>query len=104
MVETTTDPGLISEAIVVWTGWGETAWPTRDEARLVERYGSDTAQKLVPMLNELHRQFFESDAALKVPDLSAARDVAAGRFARLHPDLTPEAVTALAWCYSWDWK
>jgi hypothetical protein len=56
------------------------------------------------MLNELHRQFFESDAALKVPDLSAATEVAAGRFARLHPDLTPEAVKALAWCYSWDWK
>jgi hypothetical protein len=94
----------VSEAIVVWTGWGETSWPAREEGRLVERYGPENARELAPVLSDLYRQFYESDAAIKVPDLSAATKVAADRFARLHPELTAEAVKALAWCYSFDWR
>lgn len=96
------DPGLVSEAILVWTGWCETSWPVRDEQRLVARFGEKIAENLLPVVRELERQFYESDAHLRAADLSAMGALAARRFRMLHPELSEDAVDALAWCYTFD--
>jgi hypothetical protein len=94
------DPELISEAIVIWTGDGRTAWPARDERLLVEHFG-DAAVDLLPRVKELARGFDESDAIHWIGDLSEATDQAESEFRSNHPELSKEAVEALAWRYSY---
>jgi hypothetical protein len=97
-------PAVVSEAIVLWTGWGRAPWPHWDESRLVDHFGRDKARELVPVVRRLAAEFYESDARLFAADLVTMGDEAAARFRSLHPDLTEESVEALAWCYTFDYK
>ena len=98
------DPALLSEAIVIWTGWGSTIEPWRDEKRLVDRFGSEMAAELLPAIRRLDDEFYESDARDKVAGLKEMGDVAAQEFRQRHPEISDEAVEALAWCYTFDYK
>lgn len=98
------NPKVVSEAIVVWTGKGDSPGPDPDEQRLVRRFGALGAADLLPLLQRLADEFDESDAYATVPGAAEMGDAAAERFRKLHPELTDEAVEALAWCYSWRWK
>ena len=97
-------PDKLGEALVVWTGFGETPTPSRDEQRVVRRFGAETAAELMPSLRRLEQEFYESDAYSWASDLAAAGTAAAARFHGLHPELSSAAVQALAWCYTFDWK
>jgi hypothetical protein len=90
--------------MVVWTGWGEISRPARDERRLVERFGSETAAKLLPRLRQLEDEFYKSDARFVVADLEKMGDVATEQFRRAHPEISKAAIRALAWCYTYDYK
>jgi len=95
---------LVGEAVVVWTGYGSTSSPKREEYRLVERFGAEMAADLLPKLRALEDDFYASDARLTAPDLVNMGTVAATRFRELHPDIPEEAVQALTWCYTFDYK
>jgi len=94
----------LSAALVVWTGWGETSWPSRDDSRVVAVYGSDCALDLLPRLRALEDDFYKSEANLTVADLAEMGRVAATQFRKLHPEITESGVAALAWCYTFDFK
>ena len=98
------DTSLLSDAIVIWTGWGSSPWPVRDEARIVERFGAETARSLLPRIRELEDEFYSSDARIVVEDLAEMGRVAAKQFREAHPDLSDEAVRALTWSYTFDNK
>jgi hypothetical protein len=98
------DMSLVSQAIVIWTGWGQTAWPARDEARLVQHLGSETAAEIFPCIRELEADFYASDARFTAADLKEMGDKAAVHFRKAHPEISEDAVEALAWCYTWDYK
>lgn len=100
----TLDPTLVSTGIIVWTGWGQTTWPARDEARLVERFGAQTAADLLPRIRELEDDFYASDARFTVADLAEMGNVAAEHFRKVHPEISDNAVLAFAWCYTYDYK
>jgi hypothetical protein len=86
----------ISDALVVWTGRHRTAWPHRDERRLIDTYGEAAAVELVPIIRELEREFYESDARMTAPDLASMGDRAKARFRELYPELSEDALEALA--------
>lgn len=98
------DASLLSAVIVVWTGWGSTAWPARDEARVVDVFGRDVALSMMPAVRRLEEELHESDAKHTAADLKETGDVAAAQFRTAYPDLSPEAIDALAWCYTFDNK
>ena len=75
-----------------------------NDERIVERFGAETALDLIPTVKRLADEFYESDAVHRIGDLSEAADDAARRLRRLHPELSDEAISALRWCYSYDWK
>jgi hypothetical protein len=95
---------IVSDAIFVWTGHGGSAWPQRDENRLVHRFGSETAAELLPRLRMLQRDFYASDARDTAPDQRSLGDRAPAVFKHWHPELRDDAVEALAWCYTFDFK
>jgi hypothetical protein len=100
----TVDANLLSEAIVVWTGHGKAAWPSRDPESLVAAWGAELAQELLPAVLLADREFWDSDAHFRVAELALMGEVAAERFRALRPELSEAAVRALAWCYTFDNK
>jgi hypothetical protein len=93
----------VADAIVVWTGKGELAWPQLDEARVLARFGPGV-QELLPVLRELYDDFYLSDARWRAADLAEMAEMARARFRDRYPLLRPSAVDALAWCYTFDYK
>jgi hypothetical protein len=105
--ETATGPptdASLSTALISWTGWGLTAWPQRDEQRLASQLGADAAAELLPQLRRLEDDFYASNARYIAPDLAAMGRTAADDFRRLHPEISDDAIEALTWCYTYDYK
>ena len=94
----------ISSAIVVWVGWGTAPRPSRETSRLVAEFGEDAAAELLPKLQEIEREFYSSDARLTAKDMVEMAEVAKARFRNSHPSISNDAVDALAWCYTYDFK
>lgn len=103
MVEVS-DPKVISEAIVVWTGRGRSSWPSRDEQLLRERFGDEATIDLLPVVEQLEEDFYKSEAHTRSRSVVDMGQMAAADFRLLHPEIADEAVDALAWCYMYDYK
>ena len=98
------DPALVTEAVVWWTGWRRNSWPIRDNATLVERFGEDAAVDLLPAVKVLEDDFYASEARHRAPTLTEMGQQAAADFRTVHPEVSEDAVRALAWCYTFDFK
>jgi hypothetical protein len=94
----------VGEAIVIWSGWGRSSWPSRSDDLVVARYGPEVAADLLPNVRLLVDEFYGSDArntAVELADMAAA---SSRSFADKYPDLARDAISALAWCYTFDFK
>lgn len=98
------DSLLISSAIVVWTGHGKTRWPQPNKSRLIDEFGVEEAERLLPIIQALEKEFFTSDAGRTIADIGEVGRVAAEQFRQHHPELTDEAVKALTNLYTWNYK
>lgn len=89
------DGASISDAIVTWSGYGEAdvAWPRRDEAPVVARFEASAALDLLPLTQQLYRDYFDA----RDDGLGAKRAAEA-----LDWQLSRQALAALEWCYTWD--
>ena len=96
-------PQLI-EAVRVWTGWGQSMMPSRDDARLAKHFGDEVAAKLLPLIKSLEDDFYSSDARLVAADLQEMEKLASEQFKRKHPTVADEIAKAFAWCYTFDFK
>ena len=94
----------ISSAIVVWTGWGKSSRPQRDEQRLVQAFGGRRTGKLIENLRKLEEEFYSSNARFVAKDLAEMGRLAMQQFRSKHPELAEDAIQALAWCYTYDFK
>ncbi len=94
----------LSRAVIVWTGFGLGPTPSRSGDRLIEEFGCDAALDLLPRVTALEDSFYMSDARLTAPDLDSMGITASAEFREIHPELSPLAVRALAWCYTYDYK
>lgn len=103
MEEMTTADPRVSEAVVVWTGFGQAAAPVRDEA-LVERHFGELVLDRMPLVRMLDDEYYESDARYVATDDADMERRSAADFRALHPEVSDEAVKALAWCYSYDYR
>lgn len=94
----------ISRAIVLWTGYETETWPSRDDDRFALLVGADAAIDLLPEVRRLESEFYESKAHNTVAGIGEMARAAAAEFRERHPELSEQAVEALAWCYAWEWK
>lgn len=98
------DWSQVAEAVVVWSGWGSSAWPTRLDDAVVRRYGAEEAATLLPLVHELVSEFYASEACYRAADLTEMVDMAREDFTARRPGVPEEAIRALAWCYTFDHK
>lgn len=100
----TMDQTLITDAIVLWLGYGRRAWPYRNDQAVLDAYGADRGERVLQVLHELADDFFASNASVTAPDLVSMGDQAASEFRLRHPDIGEQAVKALAWDYTYTYK
>lgn len=93
----------VSEAVVIWTGFGRRSFPSLDESRVEQRFG-DLATDLISLVRGWYYDFYESNAREVAVDIAEMGLLASDRFRSLHPEASAEAVEALAWCYTYDYK
>ncbi|MCU0770557.1 MAG: hypothetical protein MUE94_02140 [Verrucomicrobia bacterium] len=96
-------PELI-EAVRIWTGWGQSLTPKRDDDRVVNHFGNVVAAKLLPLIKSLEEDFYSSDARLVAADIEEMEQLASQQFKLKHPSIAGEIVKVFAWCYTFDWK
>jgi hypothetical protein len=96
-------PQLV-EGVRIWTGWGQSAMPSRSEKRLADHFGQDVAAKLLPLVKSLEEDFYSSDARFVAATLQGMGQLASEQFKRKHPTVADEIVKAFAWCYTFDFK
>lgn len=94
----------LSEAVVIWTGYGAHERPQRDEQSMVEHFGEAAAVDLLPRVRMLEEDFYRSDARHFAGSLEEMSERAMADFRQQHPSVAEAAVAALAWCYSFDFK
>jgi hypothetical protein len=102
--ESNGDGAALSAAIVVWKGSGADYWPLLDDRRIVDRYGREAASDLLPKLRALKEEFYASDAWKRAKDLREMQELSAAEFRLRHPELTDQAISAFALCYTFDYK
>ena len=96
-------PQLI-EAVRLWTGWGLSIAPSRDDLRLANHFGNEVATKLLPLIKALEEDFYSSDARFVAMNLQEMEKLASEQFKQKHPEIAQEVVKAFAWCYTFDFK
>jgi hypothetical protein len=94
----------LAHAMAVWTGWDREPTPRRDDSRVVQQFGQDTAVQLLPMLKQLSDDFYASNAKFQADNISHMARLASDDFKKKHPDVAEQIVKALAWCYTYDFK
>lgn len=98
------DRPYLLAAVRAWTGWGKSMLPLRDEAAVKGCMGTETASRLLPILNALAEDFYSTNARYVVADIAEMGDMAAAEFKAKYPDLPEEIAEAFAWCYTFDFK
>lgn len=98
------DSQTLARAVVIWTGYGSAAWPTREDEVLFRMFPTDEAAKLASIVRSLEEDFYKSQAHLNSRSLSEMGRLASSDFKHLHPTLPEEIVNSFAWCYTFDYK
>jgi aminoglycoside N3'-acetyltransferase len=94
----------VSAALVVWTGQGRTNRPVLDDQLVIDTFGQDAAQDLLPLIYQRNDDFHSSDAQWTVGDLNEMVKAAEAHFRSRHPDISAEAIEALAWVLSYEYR
>ncbi len=91
----------LTEAVLMWTGYKDSASPSWDRSRIEERFGADASHWLT-LLESLADDFYDSNAKYDAADLQEMSEKAMEDFMKNHPDAPKEIAEALSWCYTFD--
>ena len=98
------DSALVSDAVVWWTGWVTSRGLAGMTRPLSRGLGENSRADLLPAIKGLDSDFYASDARHSARALAEMGAQAAADFRLLHPEVAEDAVQALAWCYTFDFK
>ena len=98
------DMGILSKAVLVWTGYADASHPTREDAALESVFPSEQAAKLAGIVKRLEADFYRSSAHATASNLSEMSRIARSDFRRMHPELPELIADVFAWCYTFDYK
>lgn len=89
----------INEAVVL--AISESTIPTVDRQKLMERYGESEGSIIADHVNTLVREAAAMSINWETMTLAEGVNDIIGRFSRLHPELSPEALNEIGRCVGW---
>jgi hypothetical protein len=78
--------------------------PRPDDLRVISRFGEEAVLDILPLARRMFDDFYATDAIHRVTDNDEMLEVVAADFGGLHPDISADAVDALKWSMSWDYR
>jgi hypothetical protein len=95
-----------SEAVILFLGKGLNPWLKRKPERLTERFGEEIGLDLVQYVQTVLDELYgvQPDWSGGGDDLVSGTNKAVDRVRENHPELSEEALAALGWSFSYDWK
>src|SRR5690242_20591526 len=94
----------LSMAVLLYLGVGISSHPTRLSVALDDYFGAERAGALRDRVDELLKQAWLDPAEWSGMTLADATDEVRERMRRHHPELSEDAVQALAWNFSYNSK
>ena len=94
----------VSTAVTMYLGYGSSAFPLTDYARLVSNFGDARAVELKSQIKSLLQELDSSPIDWSSHSLQSAGDLVRSSTRARHPELTDEAVQALVWKFTFDWR
>jgi hypothetical protein len=95
---------VLADAVNLWTGFGSSVLPCRNDNLLIDRFGFDIAQGLINIINYLKIDFYSSKANIIASGLKEMGELSINDFNKKYPDLPNSIGKAFAWCYTFDFK
>jgi hypothetical protein len=94
----------VSEAIVLFLGFGRAPSPSRDRDRLFEEFGGVEGTRLDRVVNSLLKEVGAIEVDWSVHSLETAGHFAREEMRRRHPGLSEAALRAIEWKFTYDWR
>lgn len=94
----------LSEALILYVGWKVSRSPRMDASVVAVRFGQSSGDRLLEVISKI----FQDVNTVSI-DWSKETLITAGQIARdyahhLYPGLSEEALKALEWKYTFDWR
>jgi hypothetical protein len=90
----------LSNAVILFLGFGSASSPRSDRARLVQEFGTAIGSQVIALVDEA--------AQIQVDwskhSLESAGNMVRNAMHSRHPDLSDGALRALAWRVTFDWR
>lgn len=96
------DDNALNEAIVI--AIKDSAVPRIDKQKLVEMYGAGSAETLAPEIARLIQEAVRMPIEWGSMTLEVGVNDIMKRFAKIHPDLSTEALHEIGRCVGWNWR
>ncbi len=90
----------INEALVLYTGFGSSAFPRAKTPHLVQRFGQDEASALKQRIIDLLEELQQPVEGLEKRSKKSVTERAIERLKPQHPELDESGLKALAWTFS----
>jgi hypothetical protein len=94
----------LSKALVYYLGFGVAKSPSQNEAAVVDVYGQDRAVKLLADVRQILNQVNLLDVDWSTNDLVSAGKLVRAEVHYLHPNLEAQALDAIEWKFTFDWR
>jgi hypothetical protein len=95
---------LLSSAVISYTGYGSAIVPIESPERLNAAIGQAMVSEYQKRVENLLEELNSFQADWNSMDLIEATKVVRNEMSALHPELSDEALDALAWSFSWWWR
>jgi hypothetical protein len=94
----------ISDAVVLFLGFGSASSPRRDHAGLVQEFGATEAGEIESQVISLLEDVGKIKVNWTAHSLESAGEMARTEMYARHPDLSGMALRALVWSFTFDWR
>ena len=94
----------LSQAVVLYLGFGKSNVPLRDETSVVQKWGIPAGTDLVERVRVVADHANQLKIDWSMTDLPGAERVVHEAMSRRYPELSNEALDAIAWKFTFDWR
>jgi hypothetical protein len=94
----------LSNAVILFLGFGSALTPREDHARLVQAFGTTQGAAIESQVAALVNEVGKIQVDWSKHSLESARDIVRSEMHARHPGLSDAALRALAWKFTFDWR